>query len=262
VHLVDPSVSFIFSRMEDLRRRFEKPNEANRWDKPLFVVNVTPDSKVSHSASNADSGVADSDTTSESTPIPSVSEESTNAPPPVVFATSSWTSKKKKAPDSGSSVVSTTTQRTAAATAGGPKGVYFSGSLNSAGNTSDSASKGRNNIDEVIGHIVTFFDTAEVPVPNAATMSVRHADAELLYQLDRVSQTISQQVISHQQNHSDGTPLVLTEFNSQVVALPRYVSLAEIQRLRRQFVKINSQHPPEASIDVGSKYVEFLMNQL
>lgn len=242
--------------MEDIRRRFERPNQANRWDKPLFIVNVTPDLGVSSHCAEVGEKVISSQ------PLEPllVTSEPQETSPPVVFATSAWTSKKaRNVSNSASSVVSGASLRPAE---GGPKGVYFSGSLNSAGCSNDLVSTDSNNVDEIIRQIVTYFDTAEVPVPNAATMQVRHADAGLLYQLDRVSMTISQLVMSHQQNHSDGTPLVLTEYNSLVVALPRYVSLAEVQRLRRQFVKINSQHPPEDSIDISAKYVEFLMNQL
>ena len=268
--------------MADLTRRFERPNEANRWDKPLFVVDMSQPLQstgespcitapsVSGDQSvpslNASSDIADTaplaseDQHAEGITVP---PPSTNAP--VAFATSSWTSKKKgkaSAPLSCdlSSVVSSSTavRETAAHT---HQGVYFSGSLNISGGGSCPGSTGKN-ASTIVEQIVTFFQTAAVPVPNAATMQVKHADAELLYQLDRVSQMITQKIMSHQQMHSDGTPLVLEEFNSQVVALPRYVSLAEMQRLRGQFVKINAQHPPADSIDVGAKFVEFLINQI
>ena len=283
--------------MEDLRRRFERPNEMNRWDKPLFIVSMTPllnaataataaenahDTKenpetevlkCSHQETPTQSDV-EADVKS-SLPCVALSSAATTQPsghthtaaassaPTGVFATSSWKSKKKGKTPSGlggdvASVVSMSTQPTTTT----QQGVYFSGSRVSASNTTSSSCSAENSADVIVQQIITFFQTAEVPVPNAATMQVRHADAELLYQLDRVSQLISHKIMSHQQNHRDGTPLVLEEFNSQVVALPRFVSLAEVQRLRGQFVKINSQHPPANSTDVGAKFIEFLMNQL
>lgn len=146
------------------------------------------------------------------------------------------------------------------------KGVYFSGNKVS-DNEMIMDEKGRqgntNSIDQVIDDIINYFETAIAPAPNLATKPVRHAGPELLYQLDRVSQIIVQLITTHQQEHNnDGTPLILKDFNSHTLTLPRYIGAQELQRLRRQFVKMNSSHPPENSIDVGGKFVEFLKNQI
>lgn len=136
-----------------------------------------------------------------------------------------------------------------------PRDVYFSGT---------SATKS-----EYLGvspesacvDIFKFFDKASTPVGTLATKLVRHADADLLYILDTTSQLIVQAVMNHQQIHSDGTPLIMKEYGKSV-PLNRRVTLLELQRHRRQFVKMNGQHPPNSSIDAGSKFIDFLNNQL
>jgi hypothetical protein len=186
-------------------------------------------------------------------------------PPVTVF--SSWKSAKKSQTPSDETQSITPSQMTSQTNQDNQQGVYFSGSK-----VSDTGLLGLNRDGEegeqstspeaVIENILLYFETAVAPAPNLATKPVRHAGPELLYQLDRVSQTIVQNITTHQQEHTDGTPLVLKEFNSHVLILPRYVGAQELQRLRRQFVKMNSAHPPENSVDVGGKFVEFLRNQI
>jgi tRNA uridine 5-carbamoylmethylation protein Kti12 len=246
-------------RLQDLRMRYEKPNSSNRWDKPLFFVDMTPQTEVKGetAASETLQNGTDEPMKSESIPIPSISEM-TSEPPVTVF--SSWKSAKKSlTPSVISQSATSTTARDS-----DQKGVYFSGNKVSDVATicEESRTEALNFPDQVIDEILSYFETAVAPAPNLATKPVRHAGPELLYQLDRVSQTIVQFITAHQQEHTDGTPLILKDFDSHVLVLPRYVGAQELQRLRRQFVKMNSSHPPENSVDVGGKFVEFLRTQV
>jgi hypothetical protein len=45
-------------------------------------------------------------------------------------------------------------------------------------------------------------------------------------------------------------------------SLPLPAGLAELQRHRQQFMKLNSQHPPASSAEVGSLFIDFLAAQL
>jgi tRNA uridine 5-carbamoylmethylation protein Kti12 len=236
--------------------RYEKPNSSNRWDKPLFLVDMTPERKADAAASETLQNESDEHLKSEPTPLVSMTE-TTSEPPVTLF--SSWKSAKKSS--SSQSVVSqavTTTRES------DQKGVYFSGNkVSDVANICENNHTGTSSSpDQVIEDILSYFETAVAPAPNLATKPVRHAGPELLYQLDRVSQTIVQLITAHQQEHTDGTPLILKDFNSHVLVLSRYVGAQELQRLRRQFVKMNSAHPPENSVDVGGKFVEFLRTQV
>lgn len=235
--------------------RYEKPNESNRWDKPLFFVDMTPERKADGASSETLNNETEESLKSDSTSIMPLIETQSQ-PPVTVF--SSWKSAKKSS--SSQSVVS----QVSTARESDQKGVYFSGNKVSdvTSNCGEVRTETSSSPNQVIEEILSYFETAVAPAPNLATKPVRHAGAELLYQLDRVSQTIVQLITAHQQEHTDGTPLILKDFNSHVLVLPRYVGAQELQRLRRQFVKMNSSHPPENSVDVGGKFVEFLRNQI
>jgi tRNA uridine 5-carbamoylmethylation protein Kti12 len=251
--------------LHDLRMRFEKPNSSNRWDKPLFYVDMTPPkaqnsgpSEEKEKKETAPQSDVEQELKSDlgmvqvvSTPL----EASLDPAPVTVF--SSWKSAKKSS--SSQSVITTST---ALQESDQQRGVYFSGNKVSDVNSEENRAEATRTPDMVIDDIISYFETAVAPAPNLATKPVRHAGPELLYQLDRVSQTIVQLITSHQQEHTDGTPLILKDFDSHLLTLPRYVGAQELQRLRRQFVKMNSSHPPESSTDVGGKFVEFLRNQI
>lgn len=232
--------------------RYEKPNSANRWDKPLFFVDMTPNRESCESSEDQNN-----DLPLKSEPNNSLVQSEAPQETPVTIFTS-WKSAKKS-----SSSQSVVTQSVGTVRESDQKGVYFSGSKVSDQTVpEETRHESSCSPDMVIEEIIRYFDTAVAPAPNLATKPVRHAGPELLYQLDRVSQTIVQLITSHQQEHTDGTPLILKDFNSHVLTLPRYVGAQELQRLRRQFVKMNSTHPPENSIDVGGKFVEFLKTQI
>jgi hypothetical protein len=267
------------SRMHDLRRRYEKPNADNRWDKPLFFVDMTPSSHQ-HAPPPLDSPSSPSEST------PSLDAPVFVPQPTTVF--SSW--KKSKAvppadglplntppgsvttlpadPDhlhlSSLSVTRATAPHTPSAPEPDGQGVYFSGSkvVDVDTGVSPQTHAESSSPDHVIPDVLLYLQTAIAPPPTLATKQIKHAGADLLYQLDRVSQSIAALIMAHQQEHRDGTPLVLRDFKNCSVTLPRYLSAPELQRIRRQFVKMNSQHPPDTSVDVGSKFIEFLMTQL
>lgn len=287
-------------RMEDLRRRFESPNESNRWDKPLFQVNmmaaIHPTIPTATDKDDTDTLVlvASEDTTKSSlsdkpfpvatdgdagarTSQPLVATKNghgdnlvqlevqlqSSAPPhiPTTTVFSSWKSKKAKAkPHTDDGSVST--QQTVSSSSCFIKkstansNVYFSGSR-----AVDEVVLTDDGPEDVIKLICAYFHTAEAPQPTAATNTVRHSNAHLLYQIDKVSQTITQNIVLHQQKQSPGTPLVFREYNSYSLTLPRHVSMAELQRHRRQYLKVSSQHPPDTAEDIGNHFLEFLSNQ-
>ena len=80
--------------------------------------------------------------------------------------------------------------------------------------------------------------------------------------LDRVSQKIMQIIVNFQSEQSlEGTPIKFNEYD-RVLLLNRHISLIEIQRYRRQYVKINQQHPPHSSIDIGTSFIDYLALQI
>lgn len=223
--------------MEDLRLRFEAPNEKNRWDFPLFRVNMTP------ATFRTDNAIS-----SSTLPIESNLEIQEHS------VKSSWKPRSKKSSDGFSVISKPSTDITVNSKA--TNQITFSGSIvkTTTDNFSDDS-----NVDDIISQIVSYLKTAIAPNPNASTLQIFHANSDLLYELDDISKKITD-IIVNQQNASgcaDGTPIILHEYNRSIT-FHRIVSSSELQRLRRQFVKINSQHPPSTIQEIGASFVDYL----
>ena len=91
-----------------------------------------------------------------------------------------------------------------------------------------------------------------------STVAVPRGGADLLYELDRVSQEITQAISVHLLNYEGAdAPLLLPTYDRSL-QLHRVVGPAELQRHRLQFVRLNSKHPPKDPSAVGSMFVDFL----
>lgn len=260
--------------------RYEAPNEANRWDFPLFKVTVCPDQSgdLHTSASVTDEidpgslnfketqGIAATTTSDPAAVVPSAAIEteatSTTASVPVKSSfTSSWKPKKKvsvsNTSDDTASVftMSAATVNTTATTQSSAKAISFSGTMVV---QEDTAISGFLPVEETLTKINEYFGGAVAAPPNSSTIATQRANADLLYELDRVSQQIIQVIVAHQtEGLVEGTPLKFIEYD-RGLTLNRHTGLAELQRYRRQYVKINGQHPPTSSKAIGISFIDFL----
>lgn len=228
--------------MSELRRRFEAPDETHRWDAPLFRVTPLPLSTPSEQEAAADS-----------------SREA-----PVAAATaakaSSWRPKKASSAGAASvfTAVTAASTSTVAATPPAHGAVYFSGT---AARRQQDLLQGFSLPHDALPRILAYLSGAAAPAPNASTLSTTHGDADLLYELDRTSQSIAAAIVAHQSENAEGTPIKFAAFDREIT-LHRHAGLAELQRYRRQFVKINAQHPPPSSQAIGASFIDFLASQL
>eukprot|EP01036_Dinobryon_divergens_P027943 gene27943-36809_t len=102
-----------------------------------------------------------------------------------------------------------------------------------------------------------FFSGAPAPAPpNASTAPLQKGDAALLYELDRTSMRILQWLTGLASGIWSGTGAAAAG------AAEGRIRLVELQRHRQQFLKLNSQHPPASSAEVGSLFIDFLAGQL
>ena len=258
--------------MDDLRLRFEAPNEANRWDFPLFKVTtcaeqiskaapVTSDVDVS-ALSISDSVFAGSDTSADATTATSAEAAVETAPVKSSF-TSSWKPKKKVstsaatvgADDATVFTMSASSVNTTATAQTNVKSISFSGTMVV---QEDTAISGFMAVEDALAKIWDYFGGAVAAAPNSSTIATQRANADLLYELDRVSQQVIQVIVAHQtEGMVEGTPLKFLEYD-RALTLNRHTGLAELQRYRRQYVKINGQHPPTSSKAIGTSFIDFL----
>ncbi len=256
--------------MSDLRRRFEAPNENNRWDSPLFRIDPTAAAACATVVQSSDMKREDSEIQVQSAAV--CSSESVSAVN-IVVATgvnesskevtqqkSAWKPRKATNNSAGSVFTMTSTTAASSATASNSSSgaVYFSGT---AARRQQDLLKDFSSVDETLPRIYAYLVEAVAPTPNSSTLTTQHGEADLLYELDRTSQRIMQTVVLHQSENVEGTPIKFVEYDRELT-LHRHAGLAELQRYRRQFVKINGQHPPSSSTAVGTSFIDFLALQL
>lgn len=138
-----------------------------------------------------------------------------------------------------------------------PKTISFSGT--DAAPSSSSSLQGFQSIDQALPAVLQYLLGAAAPVPNSSTITLQRATPALLYELDRVSQCVIERLVAHQAEAAVvvGTPLKFHEYD-RAITLTHHVSLAELQRYRRQYVKINGSHPPLSSQAIGTSFIDYL----
>jgi tRNA uridine 5-carbamoylmethylation protein Kti12 len=320
--------------LTELRRRFEPPTEKNRWDSPLFRVNMTPKddqlnnmyanissmgdvgvgvgevaaqvsalsiSKIPDGATSVfrctEANTAIASTTAATATDPAARSVSVTAAPKTSWkpkakpiAASTTTAGTGSEVGSGSWIENASSSASVATSASTAARTMQSSSFrasNSAATasagadqaqTADSASSSSSSLwfsgarrviesseglglnmsrEDVMTQIHQHLLSTPLSAPNSATISVPKVEADLLYELDRTSQNITQRIITHQKENVEGTPLVFAE-HDRTLALHRHVGLVELQRHRRQFVKANSAVPPKNAAAAGSLYIDFL----
>ncbi len=216
---------------------------SNRWDCPLFKVTLEVAEDSPPDAVNSDV-----------VPVQSTVETAVVKP-----VKSSWKPKKAAAVDgaSDSSTVLTTPAEVLSTTSA-TNAVFFSGT---AARRSADLLKDFSAPADALPAVYAYLVEAVAPAPNSSTIASHHGEADLLYELDRTSQNILAAIVAHQADSVEGTPMKFVEYNRELT-LHRHTGLSELQRYRRQFVKINGQHPPGTSTAVGSSFIDFLALQL
>mmetsp|Transcript_17144 Transcript_17144/g.24809 ORF Transcript_17144/g.24809 Transcript_17144/m.24809 type:complete len:366 (-) Transcript_17144:289-1386(-) len=233
--------SYPENMLQDLRRRFEAPNESNRWDSPLFKVCMGDAAKDSDIL-QASPVVASS---APVVPKPSSFRRAPSKLPPTPSPSPAVPAIHSSSSNSNSSI----------------SAVSFSGTTPAARGAVDLAMAGFLSCERCLAAVCEHLlsSGAQAATPNSSTLHLPRGQADLLYELDRTSQQVVQ-AIAAQQALSAG-PLRLEEFD-RALSLHRVVGMAELQRHRQQFLRLNSQHPPPSSAAAGTLFIEFLASQI
>jgi tRNA uridine 5-carbamoylmethylation protein Kti12 len=244
----------------ELRQRFEVPVVKNRWEAPLFEVNMAPDEHQNQNdslfSSTSDSSVfnkletmtADVAATCISSPVST----------PIEGGKKKTTFRRivKKSQSNDSTI--TTATATSVSSENKKDGTSLDGALWFSGSTVRR--------DEVRGHtavqvcdaIHAYLVDAKTLVASQSTVRVPHGEADLVYELDNVSQQIVTAINTHQRDPSgEGAPVIFKKYDRSLT-LNRVVTLAELVRHKKQFVKVNSMYPPSSTSAIGSAFIDFL----
>lgn len=229
-------IFLFFYRMNELRQRFESPNENNRWDNPLFRVLSAPIEEKKEELK----------TTEELNEITSIKKK-----------VSSWKPKKKANTITDEISPSSATTSSSIVALSSSSQVTISGSIVDFEDLSQFNLLDSTLLDSIHTHIIN----APVALPNSSTVTPSHGQASTLFELDNISQNLAAKILQHQAANPSGTIMMFPDCDRSL-CLHRHVSMAELQRIRQQFVKINSKHPPASSEAIGSSFIDFFSAQI
>ncbi|XP_007235727.3 protein KTI12 homolog [Astyanax mexicanus] len=97
----------------------------------------------------------------------------------------------------------------------------------------------------------------KAPPPNQSTQSQPLSSTNFLYELDKVTQDILMAVLDSQKTSVPGD-LVVIPGATEKIELTRSLNMAELRKLRRQFISYTKMHPTENIGQIANMFVQYL----
>jgi tRNA uridine 5-carbamoylmethylation protein Kti12 len=250
------------SNFHELRRRFEAPLASNRWDNPLFRFKQTgQDTKLNLSPGKSE------ERRKEGENLKTISASPDTGANTHLFASfknstgksTSFSKKNKKKNATNTAPMLRPDEAFQAVKQLAP--LSISGVEMSDTDATQDGCEWDQDIDIVFEKILVHLNNPVEIQSNPSTTVPVHAQADLLHDLDRVSAHITRAIITHQNCGQAGVSTVFSEYDRAVI-LHRFVSPEELQRHRRQFVRTHSLCPPSAGFNIGSVFIDYLLDQL
>ncbi|KAF3160100.1 hypothetical protein EYR41_011536 [Orbilia oligospora] len=101
----------------------------------------------------------------------------------------------------------------------------------------------------------------EAVKPHLATVLKPAAEANYLQILDKTTQDVVSAVLEYQKTNGAGGSVKISEASTTIELPANHVGLAQLQRIRRQFISFNRQHTAERT-RLKSMFVEYLNKEL
>ncbi|XP_039341586.1 protein KTI12 homolog [Mauremys reevesii] len=101
------------------------------------------------------------------------------------------------------------------------------------------------------------------PPPNQSTRSQPLQSAGFLHQLDRVTQEVLAAVLAAQRSGAQPGELIQVSGASEGLVLNRPLGMAELSRLRRQFISYTKMHPSEENLpQLANMFLQYLSRSI
>ncbi|XP_032406603.1 LOW QUALITY PROTEIN: protein KTI12 homolog [Xiphophorus hellerii] len=97
----------------------------------------------------------------------------------------------------------------------------------------------------------------KAPPPNQSTQSQPLSSTNFLYELDKITQDVLMAIFNAQKTSVPGD-LISVPGATEKVALTRTVNMAELRKLRRQFISYSKMHPTEKTGQIANMFVQYL----
>nr|XP_046249550.1 protein KTI12 homolog [Scatophagus argus] len=101
----------------------------------------------------------------------------------------------------------------------------------------------------------------KAPPPNQAMQSQPLSSANFLYELDKITQDVLMAIFNAQKTSVPGD-LISVPGATEKVELTRSINMAELRKLRRQFISYTKMHPTEKSGQISNMFVQYLNKSL
>jgi protein KTI12 len=278
------------SVLQELVTRYEPPDERNRWDKPLYTVDVAPllSSSSSPSATtttteNDASKAATTDalqrsvynmhdlekslvgekaTTTETTtlsttasapkkrPVKSAFQRATK--PKAAAIASTTDENASDAATKGAATITTITATTDDSTASHLLTTRSTETTNDASNNNNQETK--KTLDEQLDEILDSFLRKVQPLKEGMSTRRHEAgDANVLQELDSITQLIVSAVSTAQNSRTAGKLVINETTNGMTFSMDykRPIALTELRRLRKQYLQWVANHPPDDTTERG-----------
>ncbi|XP_041966284.1 protein KTI12 homolog [Alosa sapidissima] len=97
----------------------------------------------------------------------------------------------------------------------------------------------------------------KAPPPNQSTQSQPLSSTNFLYELDKVTQEVLMAILDSQKTSVPGD-LIAIPGATEKIELTRNVNMAELRKLRRQFISYTKMHPTENIGKIANMFVQYL----
>ncbi|XP_028441469.1 protein KTI12 homolog [Perca flavescens] len=101
----------------------------------------------------------------------------------------------------------------------------------------------------------------KAPPPNQSTQSQPLSSASFLYELDKITQDVLLAIFNAQKTSVPGD-LIPVPGATEKIELTRSINMAELRKLRRQFISYTKMHPTENSGHISNMFVQYLNKSL
>lgn len=101
----------------------------------------------------------------------------------------------------------------------------------------------------------------KAPPPNQSTQSQPLSSANFLYELDKTTQDVLMAIFNAQKTSVPGD-LIAVPGATEKIELTRSINMAELRKLRRQFISYTKMHPTENTGQISNMFVQYLNKSL
>lgn len=236
-------------QMEELIMRYEPPDARNRWDKPLYHVDLSPNKN--DAASNV---AARQDALQRSVynmhSLSDAIEKQESTVPKRPSAAGSFKRAAKQRPSNNRSMAPTESNATP-------------GPAEPLAPPQRQAQSLEERLDEILD---SFLHDIEPLKEGTSTKQFAMADANVLNEVDRWTQQVCQAVVKAQQQGDRVGPLILSLKNSSMIMKrpSRTVPSSELSRLRQEYLRWAASHPPDDTSEKGvmTAFIKYLEERL